>query len=299
MIKINTKPYKKVGTHDGRFHADELMATAILQQIFDIEVVRTRDPDTLEKLDIVYDVGGGKFDHHGEDKEYRSDEIPYAASGLIWREYGYEVIRAFDGSLTKEEIQSAHQHVDKVLITGIDALDNGIRPENETFRLMNISAMLSGFNPPWYSAESEDAAFYNGVRVCSQVLKNTISQSFGVLKGRDEVINAFTRRENPNILVLDVNCPWQETIIDIDEEEEVMLAIYPDNNRYALQTVRGKDKKDRMQLPRKWAGKENQELANLSGVSDAIFCHTGLFFAASKTLKGAKELAQKALQNAK
>ena len=64
------------------------MATAILKQIFDLDIHRTRDLDELEKLDIVYDVGRGEFDHHGVDKVYREDGIPYAASGLIWERFG-------------------------------------------------------------------------------------------------------------------------------------------------------------------------------------------------------------------
>lgn len=41
------KEFKKVGTHSGRFHADEVMATAILKQVFEIELTRTRDPEIL------------------------------------------------------------------------------------------------------------------------------------------------------------------------------------------------------------------------------------------------------------
>ncbi len=49
------------------------MATAILDNILEIELVRTRDTKILGELDIVYDGGGGEFDHHGVEKVYRED----------------------------------------------------------------------------------------------------------------------------------------------------------------------------------------------------------------------------------
>ena len=41
---------------------------------------------------IVYDIGRGKFDHHQDDKEYRENGCPYAAFGLLWREFGAQCI---------------------------------------------------------------------------------------------------------------------------------------------------------------------------------------------------------------
>lgn len=86
------KQIKKVATHDGRFHADEVMATAILKEIFDIELTRTRNPELLEQQDLIFDVGNGEFDHHQLEKEYRDNGIPYAAAGLIWRKFGKDAI---------------------------------------------------------------------------------------------------------------------------------------------------------------------------------------------------------------
>ena len=37
---------------------------------------------------IVYDVGGGMFDHHSEPRECRPNGVPYAAFGLLWRVLG-------------------------------------------------------------------------------------------------------------------------------------------------------------------------------------------------------------------
>ena len=65
--------YKFLGTHDGTFHSDEVMASVLLLRNPEFKksiIVRTRDRDLLSKTDVVYDVGleynisTRRFDHH-------------------------------------------------------------------------------------------------------------------------------------------------------------------------------------------------------------------------------------------
>ena len=75
-------------THGAKFHADDLFSTALLRLINpDIQVERGFDvPENFDG--IVYDIGRGRFDHHQQDKEIRENGVPYAAFGLLWREFG-------------------------------------------------------------------------------------------------------------------------------------------------------------------------------------------------------------------
>ena len=42
---------KKIGTHDGPFHADEVFAVAALRRLYpDAYVIRSRDPEALAAL---------------------------------------------------------------------------------------------------------------------------------------------------------------------------------------------------------------------------------------------------------
>lgn len=291
----NRKKFKKVGTHNGRFHADEVMATAILSNLFEIDVVRTRNGEILGKLDIVYDVGGGEFDHHGIEKVYREDGIPYAACGLIWNKFGRDAITAMHSSLREDEIESIFNYVDRFLIEAIDAQDNGVGTVEESIPTMSLSTIISGFNPPWYLDGEEDNAFYEAVKIAGSVLKNTIVRRLAILKSKDIVVKAYKNREIPEIVVLGTYCMWEEAIHEIDTEDEVELVIYPDKDNYALQTIRGRDGRAKINLPRPWAGKENQELASITGVKDAVFCHTGRFFAVAGSLEGVKKMAKLAL----
>ncbi|MCH84374.1 metal-dependent protein hydrolase [Trifolium medium] len=64
---------KRVGTHNGSFHCDEALGCFMIRltrKFFNAEIVRTRDPQVLEGLDAVLDVGGvydparDRYDHH-------------------------------------------------------------------------------------------------------------------------------------------------------------------------------------------------------------------------------------------
>ena len=60
-------------THAGKFHADDVFATALLQILRpDIKITRGFTvPDDFDG--IVYDIGFGMFDHHQEPREYRAN----------------------------------------------------------------------------------------------------------------------------------------------------------------------------------------------------------------------------------
>ena len=75
-------------THAGKFHTDDVFATALLQILRpDIKITRGFVvPDDFDG--IVYDVGFGMFDHHQEPRECRPNGVPYAAFGLLWRVLG-------------------------------------------------------------------------------------------------------------------------------------------------------------------------------------------------------------------
>lgn len=83
-----------IGTHNGIFHCDEIVAIAIMkllyQDITEIEIIRTRDVGVLNlKCNMLIDIGGNKYDHHqkgGNGK--RVNGVSYASAGLIWRDFG-------------------------------------------------------------------------------------------------------------------------------------------------------------------------------------------------------------------
>ena len=154
----------KVGTHNGVFHADDVFGYCILKSAFDddIEIARTRDPNVLQNCDLVFDVGGGKYDHHQVDKKYRENGVPYASAGLLWEEYGRGIVEKM-GIKEAEEVERVFKNIDEKLIQGIDALDNGYDVGQTKVPVFNISSVISYMNPTWDSSIDENKAFENAM----------------------------------------------------------------------------------------------------------------------------------------
>jgi len=291
------KLFKIAGTHSGKFHADEVMATAILRELFDLEVIRSRDPDVLKGLDLIYDIGEGEFDHHQMDKRYRDNGTPYAACGLIWERFGRDVIKKYDSSLSEENMEYIFHEIDAMLIEGIDAADNGMRTCRTIIPTLNISIIISKFNPTWDSDTDEDEAFNQAVDLASLIFKNVLKHKFSVIYAEDHVRKSYENRTVPELLVLDRPYPWNEILPQIDEKMEIVFVISPDHGQYIIQTVRRRDGGygDVKQLPRSWTGKRDRELCEVTGVKDAVFCHSDRFIAAAESLEGIMKLAELAL----
>lgn len=86
-----------VGVHDGDFHADDCLSVYFLRLLYDVKSVeRTRNPEVLEKCDIVVDVGNVfdaskmRFDHHqlGFCEYYEHSDVLLCGAGLLFRQYG-------------------------------------------------------------------------------------------------------------------------------------------------------------------------------------------------------------------
>lgn len=291
------KPAKKVATHDGRFHADEVMATAILQEVFDIELTRTRDPEILQKQDIIYDIGNGEFDHHQLEKEYRENGTPYAACGLIWRKFGRDAIISKHPEITDRDVENVFRYTDSILIEGIDAADNGIRTTENIIPTMCISSIIGGYNPTWDSPASVDEAFRDAVKFAFEILDNVVDQKVATIKARSHVIEAYNSRVRPELVVLDNSYPWERTLKEIDINRDVLFVIYPKEDGYYIQTVReyGEGRKDRKSLPKAWAGKREGELSKIIGIEDAVFCHSARFIAKATSMESIMKMAEMAI----
>lgn len=275
------------------------MATAILKEIFDIELTRTRDMEKLNELDIVYDVGDGEFDHHQVEKEYRESGTPYAAAGLVWRKFGTDVVRRSAPDFSEEQIYSVFRYIDRNLIEAIDASDNGIRAAMSIIPTPNISTIISNFNPPWDADENnEDEYFHQAVKLADIILGNAIAQQISTVKAKSYIQEAYEKRPKPELLVLERSYPWPRILNSIDRERQVLFVVFPREDEFLLQTVRGSGGSlgNRKSLPEAWAGKRDEELNEIVGIDDAIFCHSGRFIAGAKSYDSIMKMADIAIE---
>lgn len=288
---------KKAGTHNGIFHGDEVVGYVILKELFgDFELIRTRDPKLLETCDIVFDVGGGEFDHHTNDKEYRKNEIPYAAAGLIWRKFGKKLIRK-KGINNEEVVHKIFIYMDKNFIQGVDALDNG-KNYSPAYPVMDLSKVISQFNPSWDSNDNIETQFFKAADFTRTVFLNLLEAQISVANAGTLIEQALANREAKELLVLDSSCPWKQTLLDLDKDEEVLFVVFPDmNDGYRIQVIPRKvDTFDaRKDLPVSWAGLEDTELNELLGIQDAIFAHPGRFIAGARSKESIMKMAELAV----
>ncbi|EPZ46275.1 MYG1 family protein [Alicyclobacillus acidoterrestris] len=286
-----------IGTHHGKFHADEVFAVAILKQFYpDAKVIRSRDEQILSHCDIVVDVGRGKYDHHSTDKVYRDNGIPYASAGLIWRDFGHECVDRLD---TGADADKVVQIIDERLIQAIDAIDNGVDLARDA-RIKGISELIASFNPPWNSDLDEDEAFHEAVQFATSILNNSLRAEIGRIAAIDIVKEAFTKRDRKEILELTSFCPWSETLFDLDQDQSVLYVVFPDRHgQYRIQVVPKAlgSFEARKPLPASWAGKEETELNQLIGVDDAVFCHPARFIAGARSRDTILKMADLAIQS--
>jgi uncharacterized UPF0160 family protein len=91
--------------------------------------------------------------------------------------------------------------------------------------------------------------------------------------------------------------PWTQVVRK--EMPNVLFVISHSlaEQRYMLHTVPASAEsfKARADLPAAWAGLRDAELAAVTGVPDAGFCHNGRFIAAVKSYEGARAMAAQAL----
>lgn len=292
-----------VVTHGGIFHADEVLATVILSKVLgDITVLRTfKVPEGLSDDVIVYDIGFGKFDHHQKGGNgARENGVPYASVGLIWKEYGHKLV---EDTANPELVWSL---VDRDLIQGVDAVDNGAMPKPETestgpvVRNMSFSAIISSFNPNWDCAEDPDEAFNKAVEFAEIVFENTLKSATAKAKAQVIVDEAIEKSQD-HIMVLDRFVPWQEFIFssENDKASEVQFVVFPSNRGgYNWQCVPDAlgSFGQRKTVPSEWRGLSGENLQKVTGVPTANFCHSAGFLGSAETFEGAYALAKLAVE---
>ena len=299
----NTKCTMNFGTHNGIFHCDEVVGIAILEIAHmnaDAYVVRTRNIDELNKLDIVIDIGGGMFDHHMVGfNVYRPTGEKCASAGLIWKEFAEKAIRNVMTekgiSIDADEIKVIKEQIDREVIIPVDMEDNGEEVSNHTF------SFIPKFLPSWMEVSNYDDAFGRVEAIVFGILKEII---------KDKVVRVATKKEfqkrydciNDGILEIPAQTmPWLEEVVSYNQTHNynVKFVIFPyPAGGWAAQSVPPSIEKKFEQLvsfPKEWAGGNEQTLPVISGIQDATFCHNGCFFARAKTKESIIEMCRIAM----
>ena len=280
-------------THAGIFHADEVFASAVLKQLFPRLLIINRVFHPEDNADIVYDIGGGAYDHHQAGSEIRPDGIPYAAFGLIWRSFGRAYVESL--GVSAKYVDFVHEMVDKTLVRSVDAADNGVSLGGG----FSVSEVISSFNPEWDSDESADEAFSCAVTLAGSILMLQVRHAASVAKAKG-IVTAAVEASDGQVIELPCYVPWQEHLLSMTDAKAqgVKYVIFPSNrggyNIQAVPTAPGAFT-NRAPFPEAWRGKRDADLAALCGVKDAIFVHPAGFMGAAQSLEGARTMARLSL----
>lgn len=290
----------KYVTHAGKFHADEVFGTVLLEKIYgNIDIIRLPEVDAFN-LDgkLVFDIGGGKFDHHqiGGNGE-RQNGIKYAAFGLLWQEYGTQILKQV-GAI---DVQDCFNMFDKNFVQFIDAGDNGQIPfENIDIKLETLSDTIEGFNPNWDEEIDSDIRFKEATEIARIIFNNKINSVVAKCKARKYVEEAIEKSEN-GILVLDRFMPYQEFVLESTntKAKNILYAVFKSNrNGYNVRAIPSKlgSFENRKKFPEEWRGLRNGALQNVTGVKTATFCHNAGFICVAETMEDALMLAKLAVE---
>ncbi|KAH8853618.1 UPF0160 protein MYG1 isoform 2 [Schistosoma japonicum] len=246
---------KRIGTHDGCFHCDEVLAVVLLKHLPEYKnasVVRSRDPDVLSVCDVVVDVGGVydpqtyRFDHHQKDFsltwskyfDVKMWDVKLSSAGLVYVHFGKRVLSLLTGlEINHEVLEKIFMRVYESFILEIDGQDNGT-PQSKMPLKYNINTGLycrvRRLNPWWNSgSEESESAFQRAINLVSREFLDTVDYFANCWwPARHIVAQAMSCREDVDpskmIIVLDRSCPWKSHLFDLEREERMETVVYPE-----------------------------------------------------------------------
>lgn len=291
----------KIVTHSSKYHTDDVFAVATLIILLGedkVSIVRSRDMEVINDGDYVVDVGQiydptlKRFDHHqkggaGE----RSNGIPYASFGLVWKEYGETISGSKEAAL----------EIDKVIVQPIDAHDNGVQFSKSILNDLHpvdIGFLTFLFAPTWKEEGNIDEIFIKLARYAVEIIKREVVIVNDKIEAEKFVIESYNNASDKRVIELDERYPWEEVLTRFSEPVFVIYKKRIDNN-WSLKTIRNDpfSFESRKKLPAEWGGKIDKELEIVTGVIGALFCHNALFLAVAKTREGILKMAEIALNS--
>ncbi|XP_050355102.1 MYG1 exonuclease [Nymphalis io] len=325
----------KIGTHDGVFHCDDVLACFLLKRLpefKDAEIIRTRDLEKINQCDIVVDVGAEfnhekkRYDHHQREfseslSSLRPElgdkyKIKLSSAGLVYAFYGEKVIQSLvnkDHPLSPEVLKLIYKKVYEHLIEEIDAIDNGVPMTNEEPRYnirTHLSARIHRLNPDWNSkliANIEDA-FQKALALVGEEFLYNVNYFLSVwLPARDYVKSSLEERyqvhESGKIVEFKERFPWKEHLFELEKEmglgQEVLYVVFNDKPKsWRVQAIPVSPSSfiTRKALHKKWWGIRDEILSDVAGIKDCIFCHSTGFIGGNATREGAIAMAITSLQ---
>lgn len=270
-------------THSGPFHADDVLAWALLQTYHcpNASLIRTRDADTLDRADVVFDVGGdfdpikGRFDHH--QSTYQGD-LSSAGMVLNWLESEGKVGPAVAAALRSQ------------VVDYVDAVDNGrlVPGKNTPCFTKIVEAYTQGPS----TLEEYDAAFHRAAEFAAGYVQGIDSGVRQIQAAEAAVVSAMDAAvaDGVRVMFLDQYVKWKPVYYrNGGAEHPTDYIVFPSmEGTWRVVAVAPKENSfdQKRPLPEPWAGLTGDALTAVTGVPGSVFCHKNRFIAVFETRDG-------------
>ncbi|XP_059170286.1 MYG1 exonuclease-like isoform X2 [Physella acuta] len=323
---------KKIGTHNGTFHCDEVLACFMLTHLDeykDAEIVRSRDPKVLDTCDIVVDVGGvydpskHRYDHHQRSFNESMNSLnpdkkwvtKLSSAGLIYYHFGMDIVaKVLELPTDDNVVKVVYDKVYENFVEEIDGIDNGINHSDgePRYRIStNLSSRVSTFNAKWNEKNVNEMAQFKKALdlVGSEFLDRVTYYKTTWLPARQLVAAAVKNRfdvdESGKIICLEAGgLPWKDHLFTLEKELDISPPIIyvlftDDNGQWRVQCVPVSlsSFENRLSLKEEWRGLRDDELSEKSGIEGCIFVHSSGFIGGTKTYEGALKMARESLNS--
>lgn len=321
-----------LGTHNKKFHLDEVLATAVLLNIYpEAKLLRTRDEKLLKNANIVYDVGAVydkeilRFDHHQRTfTETFSDEydVKLSSSGLVYRHFAKDLLEKFGINPTEEIINEIYEEY----FLYADAWDNGINNPIK-YKARTLADIVNGFNMPFATPEDEQEAInflpnliipieykktnengeekivFSHSKRFKFALKYVMRDLNNYLRNKKETLDEL---EQVDELIKNLDgkifiCPKdinasRSVVFELNKKYEkgILFTIYQQNEHIRIYTMQESLDSFQMVCPLNldWAGLRCEELQKKSGIKTATFVHASGFTGGAETLEDAIKMCE-------
>lgn len=298
------------------------------------QVKRSRDAAVLNECDIVVDVGGVfdaeklRFDHHQRTFEHtlgtlkpeyaeKFSKVRLSSAGLIYTYFGEEVIRnvlnASKNTINDAGLRKVFEKVYEGLIQEIDGIDNGVAQYSDEpiYRITtHLSARVGHYNSQWNSTDDydEQQQFEKAMALVGSEFVDCVTYYANVWwPARAIVDDAIKKRfeihSSGKIIELEQFCPWKHHLYELEKENkcdgEILYCIFastPNDNRVICVPNTPSSFVCRKFLPTTWRGVRDDDLATMSGVSGARFCHATGFIGGGAKRDDVLQMAIKSVE---
>lgn len=262
-----------------------------------------------------------RFDHHqagfAEVFTRGFNKVKLSSAGLIYKFYGKQVISELTNILDEVVIDVLFIRIYSDMIQAVDGIDNGQQPyETKAKELYKdhtgLSSRVARLNLSWVDdVFDENERFERAMKIAGEEFTDILNNIVRTwLPARSDVETAFLQRmsQHPSgqVLTLSRSVPWKDHLFSVEHQyqtpnkNKTIFVLYPDQTEgWRVQAVpNGKQAfASRLNLPENLRGLRDSELAEASGVPDAIFVHATGFIGGARSYGGALRLAELGLQH--